>query len=136
MGEVETLISEILHRTLPTDRETYTSLYAYWYESTVYSKTFWYYAIGFCEECFYAILLSFSNEKIGYSQPILIKKKKLALINDVKNDGSINFVSFYDEEHREVLSIWLEQHTVKLGSTSPAKIHHEEEARTFMEMIY
>lgn len=128
-------IAEILNSVIPSGTP-YTPLYAYRYDNKEHPKSYRHYAIGFSQEQLYAVALSFDGKDIAHGKPLLIEKQNLGKIGAVYNEAPIHYVSFYDKNETELLSIWVEQSNTRWNKAAHFNIQQKTEAKAFMQTLY
>lgn len=133
-SEEKRKVAEIVKRIVPAGEE-YTAAYAYWARNMRYSKTCWFYAIGFNAERIYLAPLSIANGVISYAKPFVIEKSRLGIVNGSGNKEKAVWAAFYNEEQNHILSLWVRESNTKDSKCYPVNIQQKEETVKFAELI-
>lgn len=133
-SEEKKKIQEIVRGIVPAGEE-YTAVYAYKELKTAHHTTCWPYAIGFNQERIYVIPLSITKEEISYSDFFMIEKEELGVVNSIGNTEILTWAAFYDENRKELLSIWVRESNTKDSKAYPVNIQQKEEMREFAKLI-
>lgn len=138
-SEEKQKIKDIINKITP-EGEDYTSLYAVWEKidiggggRTVTTTThYWYYAVGFRSGSLYVVPLSFDGGDISYGEVMNFTKENTGMINGKEGD---NWMSIYDLEGKEVVSILAGPSNTKDDKYHPVNIQQKEEYDAFCEFI-
>lgn len=138
-SEEKQKIKDIINKITP-EGEDYTSLYAVWEKidiggggRTVTTTThYWYYAVGFRSGSLYVVPLSFDGGDISYGEVMNFTKENTGMINGKEGD---NWMSIYDLEGKEVVSILAGPSNTKDDKYHPVNIQQKEEYDAFCDFI-
>ena len=138
-SEEKQKIKDVINKVTP-EGEDYTSLYAVWEKidiggggRTVTTTThYWYYAVGFRSGSLYVVPLSFDGGDISYGEVMNFTKENTGMINGKEGD---NWMSIYDLEGKEVVSILAGPSNTKDDKYHPVNIQQKEEYDAFCEFI-
>lgn len=133
-SEEKRKVAEIVRKVVP-EGEEYTAAYAYWENNRRYSKTCWFYAIGFNSERIYVVPLSITKDEIDYSNSFVIEKSRLGIVNGSRNKEVLTWAAFYDEAQKHILSIWVRESNTKDFKCYPVNIQQKEEMIKFGQLV-
>lgn len=133
-SEEKKAIAALIKKIVP-EGESYTPAYAYWEIKTRYSVRSWYYAIGFNSERIYIVPLSFAGKEMSYGDYSVLEKKNLGLVNGQRDAKVMSWATFYDEEQKEIISLWVNESNTRDYKYHPVNIQQKEAMAAFARLV-
>ncbi len=127
-------VLEILKKVIPVE-ERYVPVYAYWAQSTTWSKSGKYYAMGITDDRLYIVPLYIAGEEIGYKESFVITRDSLGKIDSGKPGGGMRFVHLYDKNRKEIFKFTVDIKNTKLDKAYPVNITQTEEFHAFFAKL-
>ncbi len=134
-GEDKNRLKEILRGVVP-DLENYTSAYASWQITKYYGKrsetTYWYYGIAFNDDRIHVVQLENTTGQIRGANSFVVEKSRLGMVN---SKPGLNWMSLYDEDGDEIVTLMVVKENLKDDSFHPVNIIQGEEAEAFQALV-
>lgn len=138
-SEDKKTIQNIVKRLVP-DADTYTAAYGVWEEinfgggrrSITTTTKYWYYAVAFKPGNIHVIPLSYEGGDVSYGKAISLTKDDLGMVNAKAGDC---WVSFYDKNQQEIVSVIVGPSNTKDDKYHPVNIQQKEEYEAFVQFI-
>lgn len=138
-SEEKQMIRDIVAKLVP-DADTFTPAYAIWWDKTyggggrrvTTTTRYWYYAIAFKTGMIYVIPLSFDGGDISYGEPVCLTKENLSMVNAKEGES---WISFYDLEQKEIMSVMVNWYNTKEDKYHPVNIQQKEEFEAFVAFV-
>ncbi len=127
-------VLEILKKVIPVEEE-YVPVYAYWAQSTRWSKSSKYYALGITDDKLYVVPLYIAGEELGYKDSFVITRDNLGKIDSGKPGGGMRFVYLYDKNQKEIFKFTVDIKNTKLDREYPVNITQTEEFHAFFAKL-
>lgn len=134
-GEDKNRLKEILRGVVP-DLENYTTAYASWQITKYYGRrsetTYWYYGIAFNDDRIHVVQLENTTGQIRGANSFVVEKSRLGMVN---SKPGLNWMSLYDEDGDEIVSLMVVKENLKDDSFHPVNIIQGEEAEAFQALV-
>ena len=134
-GEDKNRLKEILRGVVP-DLENYTSAYAFWQITKYYGRrsetTYWYYGIAFNDDRIHVVQLENTTGQIRGANSFVVEKSRLGMVN---SKPGLNWMSLYDEDGDEIVTLMVVKENLKDDSFHPVNIIQGEEAEAFQALV-
>lgn len=135
-GEDKERISNIFKKILPDSWNNYKLAFARWEEKEYHGRRtitrYWSYAIAFSWDEMHVVPLLCEDREIRYKESFLVTKDSLGMVNGKKGE---NWMTLYDENRKEILTLEVEAKNTKSDKFHPVNIIQEEEAAAFTRLI-
>lgn len=138
-GPDKQAIKDIVAKLVP-DADSFTVAYAIWWDKkysgggrTITTTThYWHYAIAFKPGMIYTIPLFYGNGDVSYGEPKCLTKENLGMVNAKAGE---NWISFYDLDREEILSLSVTWYNTKEDEIHPVNIQQKPEYEAFISFI-
>ena len=134
-GEDMNRLKEMLKEVVP-DLENYVPAYGIWELEKYYgngSQTyFWYYAIAFNDDRIHVIKLKNVKKRLEPEGSFVVEKSQVGMVNGGMHS---NWMSLYDKEGREIMTLIVARENLKDDKDHPVNIIQEEAAAAFEELV-
>lgn len=132
-------IRDIVAKLVP-DAGTFTTAYAIWWDKTyggggrtvTTTTRYWYYTIAFKPGMIYVIPLSYDGGDVSYGDPVCLTKDNLSMVNAKEGE---NWLSFYDLEQKEIMSVMVMPSNTKEDKYHPVNIQQKAEYEAFLTFV-
>lgn len=134
-GEDMNRLKDILRGVVP-DLENYTPAYATWEVTRYYGKrsetSYWYYGIAFNDDRIHVVQLENTTGEIRGANSFVVEKSRLGMVN---SKPGMNWMSLYDEDGEEIVTLMVLKENLKDDSFHPVNIIQNQEAEAFWNLV-